>query len=183
MKKPLAILLILFSFVSAQETIAVIEFEGIGISQIEAKALSDRLRDELATDNQNIFELEKMEAILNEQAFQQSGCTTNECAVEAGKLLGVERIIVGSISNVGSVYTISARIVSVETGEIVKSATYDYQGRIDGLLTTAMREVSERLFPSISKTAQQVTGKTTMTDRLIWIGVLFVISMYLVSEL
>ena len=33
MKKPLAILLLLFSFLSAQETIAVIEFEGIHTSQ------------------------------------------------------------------------------------------------------------------------------------------------------
>lgn len=34
MKNPLAILLVLFSFVSAQETIAVLEFEGKGISQV-----------------------------------------------------------------------------------------------------------------------------------------------------
>jgi len=37
MKKPLAILLLLFSFASAQETIAVIEFEGNGIFQSEVQ--------------------------------------------------------------------------------------------------------------------------------------------------
>ncbi|SVA90888.1 uncharacterized protein METZ01_LOCUS143742 [marine metagenome] len=42
MKKPLAILLLLFSFGSAQETIAVIEFEGLSISQNEAKSLTNR---------------------------------------------------------------------------------------------------------------------------------------------
>ena len=62
MKKPLTILLIFFSFVFAQETIAVIDFEGIGISQLEAKALSDRLREELViTGKQKIFESDEME--------------------------------------------------------------------------------------------------------------------------
>ena len=39
-----------------------------------------------------------MEQILVEQGFQQSGCTTNECMVEVGKLIGVEKIVSGSIS-------------------------------------------------------------------------------------
>jgi len=34
-----------------------------------------------------------MEQILVEQGFQQSGCTTNECMVEVGKLIGVENIV------------------------------------------------------------------------------------------
>ena len=71
MKKPLTILLIFFSFVFAQETIAVIDFEGIGISQLEAKALSDRLRDELViTGKQKIFESGEMEEI-----FSENDCT------------------------------------------------------------------------------------------------------------
>ena len=158
MKKPLAILLLLFSFVSAQETIAVIEFEGLGISQTEAKALTNRLRDELVnTGKYTVIERGKMEEILKEQAFQQIGCTSDECAVEVGKLLSVEGIIIGSISNVGSVYSVSARIVSVESGEITKSAIYDYQGSIDDLLTTGMRYVSELLFSDVSTTFESVT--------------------------
>ena len=158
MKQPLTILLLFFSFASAQETIAVIEFEGIGISQIEAKALSNRLRDELVSrGNYRIFERGKMEEILKEQAFSQSGCTSNECAMEVGKLLSVEGIIIGSISNVGSVYSVSARIVSVESGEITKSAIYDYQGSIDDLLTTGMKYVSELLFSGVSTTSEPVT--------------------------
>ncbi|MDP6593754.1 MAG: CsgG/HfaB family protein [Candidatus Marinimicrobia bacterium] len=158
MKKPLAILLLLFSFVSAQETIAVIEFEGLGISQTEAKALTNRLRDELVnTGKYTVIERGKMEEILKEQAFQQIGCTSDECAVEVGKLLSVEGIIIGSISNVGSVYSVSARIVSVESGEITKSAIYDYQGSIDDLLTIGMRYVSELLFSDVSTTFESVT--------------------------
>ena len=45
MKKPLVILLLLFSFISAQETIAVIEFEGISISQNEDKSLTKQEKE------------------------------------------------------------------------------------------------------------------------------------------
>ena len=40
---------------------------------------------------------------------------------------------------------VSSRIVSVETGKILKSATYDYKGEIDELLTTGMRMVAYEL--------------------------------------
>ena len=70
-KKHLAILLLLFSFASAQKTIAVIEFEAKGISQIEASALSDELEMNLTNiGGYTLVERGKMEEILNEQAFQ-----------------------------------------------------------------------------------------------------------------
>tara|TARA_Y100000031_G_scaffold25136_1_gene26974 strand:- start:61 stop:510 length:450 start_codon:yes stop_codon:yes gene_type:complete len=146
MKKPLAILLLLFSFVSAQETIAVIEFEGLGISQTEAKALTNRLRDELVnTGKYTVIERGKMEEILKEQAFQQIGCTSDECAVEVGKLIGVEWMVSGSISKVGNVISVSAKIFAVGTGEIVGSASYDARGDIGDLMMGGMKTVAREL--------------------------------------
>ena len=83
-----------------------------------------------------------MEQILVEQGFQQSGCTTNECMVEVGKLIGVEKIIGGSISQVGNIFSISSRIVNVETGEIENTAVFDHTGNIGLLLTEGMRIVA-----------------------------------------
>ena len=79
------------------------------------------------------------------KGFQQTGCTTNECIVEVGRLIGVEQIVGGSISKVGSTYSISARIVSVETGKILKTATRDYRGEIDDLLVSGMRKIAVQL--------------------------------------
>ena len=62
--------------------------------------------------------------------------------VEIGRLIGVEKIIGGSISKVGNVYSVSSRIVNVETGEIEKSEIYDHIGEIGQLLTNGMREVA-----------------------------------------
>ena len=126
--------------------VAVLEFEGNGIPSSEAKALSNRLRSELVTIGElTIIERGKMDEVLKEQAFQQTGCVSSECAVEVGKLLGVENIITGSISKVGTIYSVEARAVSVESGEIIKTAVYDHSGDIGGLLTQGMRKVAEEL--------------------------------------
>jgi hypothetical protein len=76
------------------------------------------------------------------KGFQQTGCTTNECIVEVGKLIGVEKIIGGSISQVGNIFSISSRIVNVETGEIENTGVFDHIGNIGQLLTEGMRIVA-----------------------------------------
>ena len=136
-------ILCLTTFLFAQAPIAVIDFEGKGISQTEASALTDRLRTELYNGEYFVVvERGMMEEILTEQGFQQSGCTTNECIVEVGRLVGVDRIVGGSISKVGNIYSVSSRIVNVETGEIEKTEVYDHIGDIGQLLTNGMRMVA-----------------------------------------
>ena len=123
--------------------IAVVDFTGNNVSEGDCRALTDRLRTELFnTKYFKVIEREMMEQILVEQGFQQSGCTTNECMVEVGKLIGVEKIIGGSISQVGNIFSISSRIVDVETGEIENTAVFDHTGNIGLLLTEGMRIVA-----------------------------------------
>jgi curli biogenesis system outer membrane secretion channel CsgG len=123
--------------------IAVVDFNGNNISDGEVRALTDRLRVELfKTKYFKVIEREMMEEVLKEQGFQQSGCSTDECMVQIGRLIGVQKIIGGSISKVGNIYSVSSRIVNVETGEIEKTEVYDHIGEIGQLLTNGMREVA-----------------------------------------
>ena len=148
----LIVYVILTANLIAQTTIAVIDFEGKGVTNVEASALTDRLRTELFNiGGYKVVERGMMEEILGELGYQQSGCTSDECIVEVGKHLGVEQMVGGSISKVGRTYSVSARIVSVETREIIKTATYDYRGEIDGLLTFGMRNVALKLLENKAK--------------------------------
>jgi len=123
-------------------TIAVLEFEGKGVSQSETSTLTDRLRDEMfKTGIYIVLERGKMDEVLKEQGFQQTGCVTSECAVEVGNMLGVQQMVAGSIGKVGIVYTVSARIFDVQTGKILKSANYDHIGDLGQLLIKGMREI------------------------------------------
>lgn len=119
-----------------KESIAVLDLEGRGISTIEAATLTDRLRSELVkTGAVTVVERGQMQTILNEQDFQMAGCTSDECAVEIGQMLGVTMMYSGSIGKIGATYTVDVRGVSVETGEIVNTMSRDYRGEIDGLIT------------------------------------------------
>jgi len=140
------ILLLLTSTLSAQISIAVLDFEGKGVSSSEASALSDRLRNELTQTGEFIVvERDQMEEVLEEQGFQQAGFTSDDKLVEAGKLIGVEQMIAGSISKVGNVFTVSARIISIETATVLKAVSYDHEGKLSDLLRRGMNHVALEL--------------------------------------
>lgn len=129
-----------------RKNIAVIDLESRGgLTKEEAGALTDRLRSLLVRTNAfNVVDRGKMQDILKEQGFQLSGCTSAECAVEAGKILGVEEMVSGTIGRVGKLYTLDIILIDVETSRIIKSLTRDYSGEIEGLVGL-MKSIADEL--------------------------------------
>lgn len=131
----LAIILPISIWGQAKESVAVMDMEGRGISTIEAATLTDRMRSELvSTGEVTVVERGQMQSILAEQDFQLTGCTSDECAVEIGQLLGVTKMIAGTVGKIGSTYTLDIRVIDIETGAISNTMTRDYRGEIDGLI-------------------------------------------------
>ena len=161
---PLLIVLIVSQFLVGQTTegkttVAVLEFEGRGINQMEAATLTDRMMSELVNTNAVIMvERNQMDEILSEQGFQQSGCTSSECAAEVGALLGVQNMVSGAFGKLGNSYTIDAKMFSVETGATVRAVTKTYKGEVDGLLNV------------ISVVAWELVGLTPPAELLARIG-------------
>ncbi len=122
-------------------TIAVLTFQSKGgISGNEASTLTDRLRTELVKlGTFTILERGQMNEILEEQGFSASGCTSSECAIEAGRLLGVQMMIAGDVGKVGNVLTIDVRLFDVSTGRIVRAIQEDHRGDVSGLLKVMKR--------------------------------------------
>jgi len=144
--KGIIVLFLLASTLSAQTLIAVVDFSADGVTPNEARILTERLRHELSNSEQfKLIERGMMLDILKEQEIQQSGCVTTECIVEVGKLVGVNKIIGGSIGRFGTIYTVAARIVDVETGEVLKSTKFDNHRNINYLLTEGMAEIANSL--------------------------------------
>lgn len=137
-------------------TAAVVSFEHRGVEAQDAEILADRFRSELGTRNAyRLLERNRMDEILREQGFQQSGCTSTECAVQTGRLLGVERMIAGSIAHLGNTWSVSAREINVETGEILRSAVVDVQNDVDHVLTQGMGRLADRLLGKSTDVAIQ----------------------------
>lgn len=86
---------------------------------MDAVTVGDFLRTELVkTGVFNVLDRSNMEKILAEQRFQMTGCTTQECAVKMGRLLNVEKVVVGTLSKLIDAYYVIVNVLDVETGKI-----------------------------------------------------------------
>ena len=117
-------------------TVAVLDFEGRGISMMEAQTLTDRFVTAMAnTERVRMVDRATMGDVLTEQGYSTTECTSDECAAEVGAMLGVQLMVNGSIGKIGNTYTIDAKMFSVATGAAESMKNLSYQGEVDGLIT------------------------------------------------
>ncbi len=136
-------------------TIGVLDLDANGVEDAEARAISERLRIWLGrTGIFEVIERNQMESIMNEIGFQVSGaCDTDECVVQIGQVLGASKMVAGSVSKVGNLYTLQVRLIDIASSRIDHQEFKDVPGGIEEVLTTASQEVANAL-------AARVTGQT-----------------------
>jgi len=103
------------------ETIAILPFDFAGaVDSTTASAITEFTQNAFSNHaSYKVLERKQIQKVLREQSFQLTGVT--ESAVEAGKLLAVNKVVVGSISKLGEKYTLVMKLVDVKTGEVLKS--------------------------------------------------------------
>jgi TolB-like protein len=128
-----------------KSSVAVLDFESIGAEEYLGKAVSEIMRTALVSNpNYRVVERAQISKALSEQKFQKSGLIDDRSAVEIGKVLGADFIIVGSVVKIGHAYTINSRLIDVKTAEVKlgKNVT----GTNLNLLTSMSNELIENLF-------------------------------------
>lgn len=146
-------LILLFSALNAQDklVIAVLDLQALNVPATDAIAISDRIRHELyQTGRFTVLEREAVNEILKEQGFQMSMCTTSECLVQVGKMLGAQQMVGGNVSKTGNLYSIMLKMIDVGTGEIKGSATADIEGSIEKVVTSGTKEVAQKLTSGVA---------------------------------
>ncbi len=140
--------------------VAILDMELTGMDSSMIPIFTNRFRAELiTTDEFDVMERNRMEEILQEQGFQQTGaCTSDECLVEAGRMLGVARMIAGSVGKVGTLFTITARMIDVETGRILLSVTEDTPKPVENVLTESLKNTAEKLSVQAAAADDKLTG-------------------------
>jgi len=124
--------------------LAVADLRAENVSAGDSAVIADLLRSELVrTTKFNVVEKQNMERVLAEHAFQRTGCTTEECAVKLGKLLNVQRMVVGSFGKLLDSYLLSIRVVDVETGRVVHGDSVE--GTTVKELKAGVREIAGRM--------------------------------------
>jgi len=105
------------AFSANKMCLAVMDFNAKGVSKVIATAITDLMRAEIVdTGRFIVVERSQMDVILEEQGFQQTGCTESTCAVEIGKLLSANKVLIGEVNQVDLSTLITVRIVDVEKG-------------------------------------------------------------------
>ncbi|MCZ6748935.1 MAG: DUF2380 domain-containing protein, partial [SAR324 cluster bacterium] len=130
-----------------RERIAVLDLEPVGASEVETSALSDRLREELLkTGKYTLVDRNQLEAILDEQILQQATCTSAECALEVGRILGVRKIVTGRLSKIGDrTWQVSVQMLDVDTARTVRAESVIHEGRFVELIQRGMPELAAKL--------------------------------------
>jgi len=115
------------SKVSAKQktTIAVVEFADLeghvtNFGRFLAEELITRLHE---TDKFKVIERQLLNKVINEQKLSLTGIVDPLSAKKLGRLLGVDAIVSGSVSDLGKSVRVNARLISTETGEIFAVAS------------------------------------------------------------
>lgn len=146
----------------ADAKVAILDFENTsGITKYDGfgKALSNMLITDLKNNIHPrkiaFLERSQLNKILEEQGLQKSKDFDNETAVNFGKLAGVNFVIVGNVYVMEGQCNINARLVDVETSEIIYSK--ESNGEISKwmeLKTALAEELSESLSQPIKLASQ-----------------------------
>jgi len=163
------------SFGEPIPSVAVLDFESIGSEEFLGKGVSEIMRTELVgTKKFRVVERSQVQKALEEQKLHLTGIVDDKTAVEVGKLVGADFIVVGSVVKIGSSYTINSRMIDVKTGE-AKLGRNVTGNNID-LLTNMSRELIESLLgagpskpkaylPTIKPKASKETKPHLQEDR------------------
>jgi TolB-like protein len=142
--------------------IAIFDFEVRTSDKGISRSLADKVIHVFSeSDKYEVIDRGNMNKILGEQKFQMSGCVAQECKVEAGQILGVGKIVNGSVGLVGKTYYLTLQLIDVKTGKVELSAEDECKCEIDELLGST-RRLAKRL---LGEKVEQIV--TTAPKRLV----------------
>jgi TolB-like protein len=144
-----------------KSSVAVLDFESMGTEDYLGKAVSEIMRTALVSNQSyRVVERAQINKAISEQKFQKSGLIDDRSAVEIGKVLGADLIIVGSVVKIGNAYTINSRLIDVKTGEAKLGE--NVTGTDLNLLTSMSNELVYNLF---GIEHQQLKPKRPMNEK------------------
>lgn len=121
---------------TATDRVSVYGLKAVGVDQGLAVSLQEQLESSLTMYGTfEVLSRTDMDLILAEGRFQQSGaCTDESCLVEASSLLGIDKLITGTVSRIGSSYNLVLKLIDVQSARVESAANGRHAGPPDGLL-------------------------------------------------
>ncbi len=142
MKKQIPIIflfLFVFQIAFGQSKVAVLDASlGGGVHPNAAAIVADTINEQFVKSPDYIaIDRAYISSIQEEKKFQLSGDVNSEDIKELGITFGAEFLCIANVSQLGSTYTVSARLIEVETAQVVSQESARMQGQIDVLFNIA----------------------------------------------
>ena len=101
--------------------LAVLPFEtkGLGVEMGEINIVEQMMTNFYNANRFKLFERSQLDKILEEHKLGMSGILDASTAAEIGKGIGVDAIVLGSVTRAGRNIAIDARLIDTETAEII----------------------------------------------------------------
>jgi hypothetical protein len=115
--------------------ISVFGIQAIGVSSELARSMQEHLEAGLLQfPNLNVLSRSDMDLVLSEGRLRLSGaCTDEACLVEAGHILGVEKLVTGTVSRVGGTYNVVLKLIDIRSATLESAADRRHTGSPDQL--------------------------------------------------
>ncbi|MBA4369258.1 MAG: hypothetical protein C0403_16650 [Desulfobacterium sp.] len=156
--KKIALIIILFHLLpatamAAKNRIAVMDFRADGISKEKALRISELIRTEIVNTNvYTVIERNQMDMVFKEQGIQQTGVINDAYAIKMGELLSAQKILIGTVMQLGDAIIISGRIVDIEKG--IAEFAVNQSAANENQLLEATRLFCKKLTGTSSQTAE-----------------------------
>lgn len=160
--------------VTGKEKIAVFKFNTT--KELEKKrigfAVSELLTHHLVSASDfTVVERIELSQILKELRINMSGVTDPEDALRAGKLGGAKLLVLGGVEKIGAKYHVNARMVEVETGQVVSTAyetflvsTFEEDARDYVVYVPETQRIGVYLLYNWRYNPNRLPNSTTLTD-------------------
>lgn len=126
-----------------KDRVAVLDFNAHNCPQSLAKVISDMVGAKVfETHIFTIVERGQIDQVFKELELQQTGCTDSECAVEVGKMLSANKIVIGTVHKVDR-YIVILKIVNVADNHI--EGNYRVEAIDESEFEDAIQEVIEKM--------------------------------------
>jgi len=150
-----------------KKKIAVIEFSDLNDNVTDlGRFLAEELINELLKNKKDkgyeIVERRQLNKVLKQLKLSSSGLLDPKSMKEVGKILNVDSIVTGSLTDLGNDIKVNARIISVESAMIISSASTKIPkvGSVAKLMGQNSVKVSSGSSYSSSSTTKQIIKKS-----------------------
>lgn len=141
---------------SARPTIAILPLEAKwGVDQMQSDAIYELLTTKvIQTKVFKVVERSMINKLLEEQGFAMSDFVNNKNVVKVGELLSCQYVVIGSISVIGSRYSMVIRLVDINTG-IIEQA--------DSITENSLNQ----LYKQLDQLVKRITSFSQIGDQIL----------------